>query len=669
MRRTAIGAFAIGMLSIFAAAAPTQSRIDVLPAVQYRNADVDLAPTSSSPDFDGLLTADIPVLDVDITPKTETISTGQLGEGDTLSLQRPGGRREIGVTVPEGMVLTGYSGVATVPTAVHQAQLSVLLNGQIVLETIIDGGSSREIELLFENPITTDAALEFVVEERHGTSCTSTVLEPTAMRVTDNDFYFERQDFRPSTIAQFFPPIMTDVIVVTSEQPGSSVTSASYQLAAAMARRYPVVPSFSITRGSVTDPVVSPDAFSRTIVLRDSDAPSVTVRQADAGAYLLVAGPPGVLEQLAATLSAPELALVANEAALADLPEQTERSDDLLAQRSLEDVGVRRLVTSGSRVLQLPISLPQATFGEPVSEIQIRIGGLSIASGLTTEKPSLSLWINDNLQDSIVPDDSGRFDIDFVLEGAQLERDNLIVIRSDLALGCGQELPTHELQIDSGSWVDAESGQSLAPSLDRFPQVVIEELAVAAGSTDAETETALTIVAALQASSPVQLDPEAVSAKQLARGEAAGILVTNGEGTQAEPFASDLTTVRTGSIEFVSDAPPTDLAFVSASSAEDGTDVLVVFSPADPVVATSFNDLVTDQGWSSFSGSVVGINADDEVITSNVMNESEQQTLSTLRQESPSVVRQFGVGILAVLVLAVSLFLLRGAFTAIGRLR
>lgn len=660
----------IALAAVIAAAAPTQSSLDGLPEIA-QSSDVSVLGTQQTtivgqPTFEPVEQFDD--VNDDDDPTEATISTSQLGEGAVINLQRPGGRREIGIAIPDGMVLTDYSATLSVPGAVHEAILSIYHEGEVVHEAIVAGATTRQIHVTFEELIATDTALEFVVEEHVGGSCTSTVLEPNLMTITDSQFALERIDDEPVTIAGFFPPVMTDMIIVTEPEPGASVSGAVYNIAAAMARRYPTIPRFSISN-DISNPPLGSGAFSRTIVLQSSDDPGIQLEHSDGGAFLTVSGPPGVLEQLASMLSEPEMELVANQAAEADLAEVNNTDEDLLARRTLEDVGVRRLVASGSRVVQIPIVLPQAAFGEPVSEIQVRIGGLSVASDVVNDKPALSLWINDNLQESIVPDETGRFDIDFVLEGAQLKRDNVIIIRSELALECGQELPTHELQIDAGSWVDAAPGQSLPPSLDRFPQVGIQELSVASGSTPSEVETALTMVAALQASSPIDMNITAVTGSQLANGDTPGLVVTNGHGSVASEWETELRTVRTEDVELVAESPPDDLAFVSSSQAEDGADVLVVFSPPNPIVVASFNKHVLESGWSTFSGNVVGVNLDAEVIASDVVDTPQQTELPSLQDPDAPIVTRFGLGVLAVLLLAVALGVGRTVFRAVGRLR
>ncbi len=664
--------FFIAFVAVVAAAAPTQSSLDGLPETAS-SGDVSVMGSQQQattfvghPTFQPVRQFDT---EVDTQEETETtISTNQLGEGTSINVQRPGGRREIGITVPDGMVLTEYSGTLIVPGSVNEAVLTIYLDGNVVHEAVVAGGTSRAINVVFDDPIVTDTALEFVVEEHAGGSCTSTVLEPSLMTITDSQFSLNRIDDVPTTIAGFFPPVMTEVIIVTEPQPGTSVTGATYNVAAAMARRYAMLPTFTISHDTLNPPIGS-SAFSRTIVLTESESPSIQLAHAADGPYLAVSGPAGDLERLASMLSAPEIALVANEGALAALPDASNGGDDLLERRSLEDVRVTRLVASGSRIVQIPIPLPQAVFGEPVSAIQVRIGGLSIASDVVNDDPAVSLWINGNLMESIVPDDTGRFDIDFVLEGTQLKRDNLIVIRSELALECGQELPTHELQIDASSWVDASPGQSLPQSLDRFPQVGIEQFSVASGTTPTEIETALTMVAALQASSPVEMNIGAVSGSQLANGDTPGLVVTNGQGSAAAGWEAELRTVRTGDVELVTDTPPTDLAFVSSSRAEDGADVLVVFSPENLDVAASFNQRLIERGWSSFSGRVVGVNIAAEAVRSDAVDTTDQTELASLQPNDTPVATRFGLGVLAVLVLAVLFIAARGAFGAINRLR
>ena len=284
----------------------------------------------------------------------------------------------------------------------------------------------------------------------------------------------------------------------------------------------------------------------------------------------------------------------------------------------------------------------------------------------------MTLWFNGDLQDSIDTDDSGRFDLEFTLGRAEIERDNLVVIRSELPLECGDELPNHELTLDAGSWVDARPGQSLPISLDRFPQVAIGHLSVSAGATDDEMELAMATVGLLQGSSPLPIHPQAAPVERVLAGFSAGVIVTNGEGPVADAVARDLTTVRSEQLAFVSGESPADLAFLSTSITDTSQDLLVVFSPTEQLSRT-FVDLASQRGWWDFDGNAVGVRGDGSVIRAETSSAAEAEaTLATLvepPEPEVSVARQFGLGAVAALLLVVVVVMGRFVLGALRRLR
>lgn len=610
-----------------------------------------------------------------------SFSSGDLGEGETITLQRPAARREVYVAVAEGLAFTGFATTLSVPTAVHEVQIDMTIDGGSVFSAVVPGGSTEQLTFTLETPIVTDAVLEISVEERYGATCTSTAIEPAAVQLVENEFYFERLTARPQTIADFLPPVLDHVIVVMDPDASTSVRSAAFELATALARRYPKMPSVDVVhltvaagpfaeRADASIPV-SDDLFTRTVVLTEADVAEMSVRQGRDGAYLEIAGPVGLLEEMAAAVSDAELAFITKPSVQVEELVTSAASEDLLAQRSLRDVGVRSLETSGSRVLQLPVALPQSAFGEPVDEIRVRIGGIVVASGTNGRDPILTLWLNGDLQDSIDFNDSGRFDLEFVIDASQIQRDNVLVVRSELPLECGDELPTHELTLDAASWVDADPGQSLPISLDRFPQVAVGHLSVVSGNTENELEVAMTMVGVLQGSSPLPIHPQAAPVERVLAGFAAGLVVTDGRGDVASAMAQDLTTVQSNQLAFVSNESPEDLAFLSTSITETDQDILVVFSPSEELSRT-FVDVAAEQGWSAFSGNAIGVRGDGDVVRSATSTAAQDAALATLEaapDEQLSVPRQLGVGALAALLLVALVVMVRFVFGALRRLR
>lgn len=617
-----------------------------------------------------------------IAVPTGSFNSGDLGVGETITLFRPAGRRDIDIAVADGVAFTGFKTTVLVPAAIHEVQLDMSIDGASVFSAVVAGGSTEDLTFTLDTPVVSDAVLSISVEERYGSTCTSTAIEPSVLRLVDNEFFFERLNTRPQTIADFFPPVLDHVIVVMDPDARSSVRSAAFELATALGRRYPRMPSVDVVHRTVaagpfaqrvdSAVPVSDDLFTRTIVLAEAPEAMMSIRQGRDGTHLEIAGPDGLLEEMAAAVSAPELAFITKPSVQVEELASVPIPADLLAKRSLRDVGVRRLIASGSRVLELPIALPQAAFGEPVREIRVRVGGIAVASGTNGRDPLLTLWLNGDLQDAIEYDTSGRFDLEFVITASQIERDNVLVVRSELPLQCGDELPTHELTLDAASWVDAEPGQSLPVSLDRFPQVAVGHLAVATGNTENELEVAMTMVGVLQGSSPLPIHPQAAPVERVLAGFSSGLVITDGRGVVAEAMARDLTTVRSEQLAFVSNESPEDLAFLSTSITDTDQNILVVFSPTEDLSRT-FVDVATRLGWSEFSGNAIGVRGDGDVVRSDVSSVIEADAALTTLQDPPdeqlSIVSQLGLGALAALLFVTVVFMVRFVLGALRRLR
>ena len=607
-----------------------------------------------------------------------SFTTGDLGQGETITILRPAARRQVDIVVADGLAFTGFSTTLTVPAAVHGLQVDMVIDGSSVFAATVPGGSTEELTITLDTPIVTDTVLEISVAERFSSTCVSTSIEPTALELAQTEFFFEGVTPQQRTIADFFPPVLDHVIVVMDPAASSSVRSAAYELAAALARRFPTMPSIDVVHRSVAGGAlaggvdvaipVSDDLFTRTIVLTEADVAKMSVLQGSDGQYLEIAGPNGLLEEMAAVVSDAELAFVTKssvrvEELLTDTVEQ-----DLLGQRSLRDVGIGSLETSGARVLELPLSLPQSAFGEPIDELRVHLEGIVVAPGSNGHGPHLTLWLNGELKDSIDTDDSGRFDVEFVVDASQIERDNLLMVRSELPLECGDELPNHDLSLDAASWVDPAPGQSLPSSLDRFPQVAIGHFAVVSGNTENELETAMTMVGVLQGSSPLPMRPQAVAIERVVAGFSAALVVTDGRGEIATAMARDLTTIQSAQLAFVSGDGPEDLAFASTSVTATDQDVLVVFSPGEELSQT-FAEVATTQGWSVFTGSAVGVRGDGDLVRSPTPVAAFDAALDQPLEAPWSVPRQLGLGAMAATVFVVVLVLLRSVFGVLRRLR
>ncbi len=553
-----------------------------------------------------------------------TLALADLTGANGFGLDRGSTRRDVAVPIPDGLALVGAAFDVSVPANSPGSAVSVTADGVEIVRFVVAPGAADAVQISIEQDAIGESTLGFEVFDDD--RC---LADGSSVTLSDVSFVYEGRATAPTTIAEFFPSVMTSLVIVEPDDPSDAVRDGTYALAAAMARRYAVVPGMSIVRGRGDDMgVVGPGAagvespFERVVTVTESDEP---------GARLdLVTGPDGsrlsltaggeLLAETAARLSDPEIGLLTSATSTVDPtvdadPDDADEADpaegdDLLTSRDLVDLGVDRLDDAGRPSLEVAIPLPQSAFGQAVAALSLDLDGF--ASDPSSERrPNVTVWLGDRLLSVVDVADDGSFGVSVAIDGVRLGRDNTVFVRSEVPDVCGTSVIGHRLVIDGGSSVDAADGQSLPPSLDRFPQVALgpdmDGLRVAVGDSVTEQQVAATIVAALQASSPLPLGSDATTLDDATSGNTPALVVVD-EGGSAD--AVDLlATSAIGGLTSADGVFAPGLSTIVATTDETGGDLLVV-ELADDDATRSLLDGLRTPGWSAFAGRVVGFDAD-----------------------------------------------------------
>ncbi len=597
-------------------------------------------------------------------PEEFTLDTTQLGLGRSIRLARPAGLNSFIVPTPPGLLLTQFDATISVPSNVHQTFVSISVNGEVIYEDIIDGGSQRAISEQIP-PASGDALIEIQAEEYAGGQCTSPVIEPNAAEISEPVFTFRAQPSLPSTVAQFLPQVVQHFDIYVDDDRPAHVDEAVLLLATNLATRYPSTPRFRIIEASSNiSTQIDDDPFTRSIMVRDSQTGRVDLENNGTVAFLRLSGPDGLLSDIAASINSPEIGLISSDQ-VDTVGKRFVKIDEPEKRRTLRDAGVRRLQASDAVRLQLPITLPQARFGQPVNRIRVRLGGVLVHATPADVEPVVTIWVNEDLLTTVELDKAGRFDTELEIVGTTLGRDNLVVVRSELPIDCGFGLPTHELQLDTSSWVEVDYGQSLPVGLDRFPQAFLQGFKVRPGQSVADLQVTANLLAVMQSVSPLPLLPEIASWDEIIDDSDPGILV-GGSAQQLDdldaPISATGGNINVDGVDFIASGGFDEIAVIQALVGPNNQDLLHLQLAVDDSKAVSsaeLSDLLISRGWGGFRGRAFAVNDGNNIVVPSDEN-LEDLALPTLTSDPPAPTRQlFGLGIIFALVASGVLLALR----------
>ncbi|MEM7143160.1 MAG: hypothetical protein AAF548_19215 [Actinomycetota bacterium] len=179
---------------------------------------------------------------------------------------------------------------------------------------------------------------------------------------------------------------------------------------------------------------------------------------------------------------------------------------------TLEDLEVGRLRVTGLGTMEIPIFVDQASFGGPVQAVKMHVTGsyTPIAPGA---QATMSVFLNGIMVDAInLENGDGHFEEEFEVQEQLLRRNTSMSIVVDYTPPSGWCRPGEigfRFQVDPSSYFEVEPGEIIPPGFERFPQnLVPDEFHVALDSYDTERlDLALRLIAALQRTTPVALEP------------------------------------------------------------------------------------------------------------------------------------------------------------------
>ncbi|BBY95289.1 hypothetical protein MGALJ_49580 [Mycobacterium gallinarum] len=421
----------------------------------------------------------------------------------------------------------------------------------------------------------------------------------------------------PTTIDQFFPPLLSGIDVYVDPAPTTSESQAVVTLAALLTHHYRDIPvDFRVLPLSRTvEPPAEWNAMRRTIVVRDDEndegGGAVTVSGQAGVPYLLVTGKGDSLVDQTALFRSQLLAISQTPTAAID-------STESLAVRGTNTATFEQL-GAGGRVTVLGQSSLYTGFDTAVFGLA-NPGKLDVhmlahyTSVKDTEKGTLVVRSGGQALYSTELNESGLVDATFAVpgdlgsRGANLE---LAVTYEPAPGACNPRTVPMTFEIDDASTVTAVGGNVSMGGFEALPVGFAPTFQVALGGYDTNyISRAVAVIASVQKLTSRELLPTLVDVKQAANSGSGALIVADSatiEGTGLEPpIAPEKDAVEVDLPPDVTARIPEGLGSMQAFADNDRTVLLVTTSGDWSLVNPVFDFLATRKGgWRELRGDVV----------------------------------------------------------------
>lgn len=512
-----------------------------------------------------------------------------------LSIKGAYGVADVVVPVPDGSTPRRFSGrIASSYTTA--GDLLLLINGRVAATLPAERGGMFSVRLSEADVREAGLTVGLRADLEPDRNCFRDDL--AVATIEDANLRFGQVPAPPDTIAGFLAPGAAGFVVAIPPAPSFAEQAAG--LNAVLALRHVSSPRTGIELRTTASPPAT-TAATRTVVVEPVTGDTSTNALTMADGRLRISGGIDSLADAAVSLADPNTSLlqvgsVSNLSGDADY-EPVKRT------AGLDQLGIASLEVSGiGRVSQL-VSLPQAAFGAPISQLIINLTG-SATPVLPGQQGRVNVKWNDQLVSSQALTGDSRLTLDFAIGAENLRSMNYLELELEyLPSGgdCSDPPLPGRVEIDvARSQVTPTFGASAGPGFQRFPQAFGPTIAVSAVSALARSLPNLAAVLdAAVTVSPLQYTVEVVDVAALAE---RGGVATGVSPAQADDLGAPLPDEQS-STEF----PAGTQAPYAALQAFQSNGTNLVLLSADPWrAATSLAGWPSsqDDGWSSLSGQV-----------------------------------------------------------------
>ena len=412
--------------------------------------------------------------------------------------------------------------------------------------------------------------------------------------IRDARVVLNRRPPRPRTLADFLNTTTERFVVTVPREPSTEEQAAG--LDAVLALRHAIGSGPKITLRTTNQPPKT--TLKRRVVVVDEDGTGSSALAVRAG-RLYVTGSPEEVAKAAISLSDPNVTLlkvrsVTNLAGTADynpVPNST----------TLAELGVEPFALAGIGTLSSTMTISQAAFGQPVSELVLNLRG-AVTPVTRGQQGRVNIRWNDQLVASQLVTDSSALTLNRTGNAGSLLSVNRL--QTDFEYlparkACRTRLPG-ELQIDpAASTVEASFGDSAAPGFQRFPQSFGPQIPVSFGlAARPALRNAARVLDSAASVSPLQYTVEILEDPA----QRPGSLVAGATNTQAQNLGAPLPDQQ----NLANFPPGRSTPYAALQAFNGGGNDMIVLSAEPPKSAKVLANWPAAQegGWAGLTGQV-----------------------------------------------------------------
>ena len=484
-----------------------------------------------------------------------------------------------------------------------------------------------------------------------------------SVEISDLSMLFAGTEAAPTTIAEFFPPVLQRLTIYTPIEADDSEAQAVLTLASAVARTYgtqnPAITVVKQTRGATPPPAPQ---FTRAVVVESGDAGIALVNSNQPDVFLRVTGRGGQLSDQASLMVNQLQSLAQGPTVRVEQPgsdagpqtdeftfEELNLSGEASVLRTADlTVGVDRAALGADRVDGMTVNLKAAH--TPVADLDTATVMVSVNGQAVYSAPLGS---------------SGELDATFDVPGVVLRQR----IGMEFALTysprqlCNPMIAPLTFQLDPQSTVTVRRGGPTPGGFDAVPSALSPEFLVAMdGTSPDQLDYAAQVVADIARLTSTPLTPRVVAVNDAADAETGALIVANASTLQQTslrpPVGGESAAVQVDLPEALRADIPNGLGSIQvfADESRDRTVVLVSTSGAWSLLDPLFGYIdAQPDNWSSLQGNVVAAGEGGTVTNLAVGVEDAEPPVAQDAQAWPVWVAIAGVVVLGLLLVAITL--------------
>ena len=444
------------------------------------------------------------------------VSFTELGRGTDVLFSANDEPLTVSLPVPDGLTATALVGTVTAPIDFSRGWIEVSADGRPVTRVEFDAGQVGaglpiSIPLSGLKVVDRSIAVSMIghlvpIDDR---CYDRSKYQPLALR--DTAVVYDGIEQQPATVSSFFPPILRKATIYLADSTSQAQQSAALLLSTSIVNRYGSQPDSvvlaELPAGQLL-PENSPGLFERNILIGAEGEGDIDLVAGSSGYPVLrIVGDDRSLVPQVNLLAANFNGFwAASQALKAPGESVAEISRDVVP---FGDLRLASLTSTGLEHVEVSVPFSQSQLGRAMKNVTVRMIG-SYVPMPSTRSAELSFSVGDQRLDTRAVDNSGRFDIEFVIPEDLVTRDMRVTAALDVAgdFQCGSSNGS-TLTVDPASTISSNVADPPIPGgFQSLPQSMLPTIEVGTTRGDfADAVRAQRVLVAMQRMSYLPLQP------------------------------------------------------------------------------------------------------------------------------------------------------------------